>query len=144
MIQDPENYFRASLAGGGATAVFAAILWPIVVRLIEQPGITPNMDSSLATLLTVFFMAFIGGLFGAIVFGMPLFLALKSFTRHSTLLGMILGGGLGLTCYLLGGPSFERAPASASWPLLVYFSVLGAVCGLSATWFLSYATSRRS
>lgn len=114
--------------------ILAPILWPGIVALVEPQDSSTSSYVSLGGLFAVAAFGLIGGLIGNVVIGFPSLLLLEFLGVNTLAVAGIVGVVLGGLVYVALGPTFSEVPIRESWPLFVFFGVLGGACGMVASY----------
>lgn len=131
MEDNKTRFLVASTKAGALSAVIAPLLWPAVVYFMK--GELPALGDFINAILPIVLFALILGVSVAIIIGVPSLLALEHLQLNKPPIVSVVGMIYGAVLVLMFGPGHTRAPISESWPLYLFFGILGAVIGFVAS-----------
>ena len=122
---------KANIISGLIPAVLAPILWPFVVLLSE--GNFPSWETYPTAALIITSFAFLIGLCACLALGFPALLILKKYNLNEPTVASGVGLVLAVALFFIIGVGGKDAVLSQTWPILMFFAVLGAACGATAS-----------
>ena len=125
------DMLKASFFSGLLPPFLAPTLWPFVVLLSE--GHFPSWEVYPTAVLSISFFALLIGIFACVGLGFPSLFALEKFDLNRPLITSIVGSILAVILFFLIGVGGEEASINELWPVLAYFTILGAACGAAAS-----------
>jgi len=122
---------KANLLSGLLPAVFSPLLWPFVVLFSE--GHFPSWETYPNAALSISFFALLIGLCACLVLGFPSLMVLDRLDLNKPIIASIAGLILAIMLFLIITAGGKDATLSNLWTILIFFALLGAVCGAAAS-----------
>lgn len=126
-----KRIIKANLLAGLSPGLVAPVIWPIVAFLVD--GKFPTWSTYPMAALSISFFAIIIGLVSCLVLGSPTLISLEKLNLNTPTSAGTSGFIIALFLYFLFTVSKEQSSITQSWPLGVFFAVLGGICGSTAS-----------
>jgi hypothetical protein len=126
-----QRVLNATAISGFLPGIFAPIIWPFVVVLMQ--GSWPTWSVYPMAAISVAFFALVFSLPFNFVLGSLVIISLEKFNLNHPLIVGLLGGLTAFFVYMLLATFNDYPPLKQAWPLGGYFSILGVICGVAAS-----------
>ena len=124
-----DELMRACFLAGFVPAILAPILWPLVLMSAEN-GI-PRLP--LVAVMSISGMALLGGMIGSLLVGLPSICIADRLGLNRPMVMSAIGAVLSVAVLFVSMWGAGNAPPFESWPVFVFFAVIGASCGAVAS-----------
>ncbi len=126
-----ERLIKSSFKAGLIPGLVAPIIWPLVVLLIE--GRWPSWPAYPMAILPISLFAILIAAPSCLVLGAPALFVLERLNLNTPTIAGATGAIIALLIYFILSLVNEYPSVSQSWPLAVFFAIIGASCGATAS-----------